>query len=296
MPDSRVEQFRNDGDLNGLVKILRNRADPVLRNEAAIARGTLQDLEAVEPLARAVLQDPDPEVQKTAHQALGQLVGIDTGTVLATYRHHLSTTGKWGEGRADDKNEEYLQDVSVNADEAGMADSIDAGASAGPAQNEALSEWDKQNLDGIITVLSHETNPKIRLQAIRALKNSSNMRAIETLSSIALYDDIPEIRQAAREAMEKRFGEDAAAVINSYRQGSPDEENLDEEQETEDEEPDDVPEVFQGPADIPRTKSSFGDYSPSSVIQEDRIGWKVILLVILVILIVGGVAYLLFFR
>ena len=299
MPYSIIALLKDDGDLDGLVKVLRNRADPDLRNEAADALGTMLNMEAVEPLARAFLQDPSLEVKKTARKALANLIGLDAETVIATYRHHLSTTGKWEDGGGDDStSEEYLQNVSIRMNEAGLVDDVEtvAGDSIESDQDQALSEWDQQNLEGMLTVLSHETNPKIRLQAIRALKNSNNMRAIETLSTIALQDDIPEIRQAARDVLVNRFGEDANAIIESYRVGSPDEEDLDEDLETEDEEPENDEETFQGPSDIPRTTSSFGNYSPSSVIQEDRIGWKVILLILLGILIVGGIAFLLIVR
>lgn len=298
MPDELVSQLEDDGNLYGLVRVLRDRTNPERRKEAAEALGNMGDMEVVEYLARAILQDPSLEVQKSARQALGRLVGIDAETVISTYRHHLSVTGHWGDASAG-QEEEYLQNLPVRVGETGVDEyAADDMAAEGEAaeDSEALSEWDLQNLDGILTVLAHETNPKIRLRAIRSLNNSSSMRAIETLSTIALQDDIPEIRQAARDVLEKRFGEDAEAIIQSYRFGSQDEGDLDEDQETEEMAPEDDEEPYEGPVEAPRPVSSFGNYNPSSVIQEDRIGWKVILLVLLGILIVGGIAFLLFFR
>ncbi len=125
------------------------------------------------------------------------------------------------------------------------------------------------------------------------------MRAIEVLSTIALYDENEEISQAARAALETRFGEDASGVIDSYRKHGEAEEDLDEELEDEDEEDEEVEDVentFQGPVSPPRSSSTFADYRPPSVIQEDRPGWRLALVVLLVLLIVGGLAFILLSR
>ncbi len=303
MPASNVQWLKQDHDLPGLERVLRNRRNPALRIEAAQALGSLGDLEAVELLARAVLQDPDPEVQKVARRALSDLVGAETNTVLATYRHHLSVTGAWQTGAAEGgKEEEYLLDAQPTRQETGKGETYEEWEESfeGTDQTPAESEWDQKNLEGMIAVLSHETNPKIRLQAINALHNSSNMRAIEALSAIALYDENEEIRQAARAALETRFGEDAGGIIDSYRKHGEVEEDQDEELESqEDEENEDVEEAentFQGPVDTPRSPSTLTSYRPSSVIQEDRPGWRLALVVLLVLLIVGGLAFILLSR
>ncbi len=303
MPKSRVQWLKEGHDLPGLEKVLRNRANPALRVDAADALGSLGDLEAVEPLARAVLQDPDREVQKAARQALANLVGAETDTVLATYRHHLSVTGAWQPGAsAGGKEEEYLLDAPVTRQEAGKGETYEEWEESGEEtdQTPAEAEWDQKNLEGMIAVLSHETNPKIRLQAINALQNSSNMRAIETLSAIALYDENEEIRQAARTALETRFGEDAGAIIDSYRNRAEAEEDQDEEVESEDEGEDEEVEeavnTYQVPADTPRSPSTLGDYRSPPVIQEDRAGWRLALVALLVLLIVGGLVFILLRR
>ncbi len=300
MPSTFVERMGDAHDLGGLQKALRNRRNPEMRKDAAVELGLLGDLEAVEPLARAVLQDPDPEVQKIARRALADLIGAEANTVLATYRHHLSVTGAWQSDTAAGRDDgEYLLDTPTARQETQKDETFEEWEDSYEESDQAPDEeeWDKQNLDGIITVLSHESNPKIRLQAIQALQNSSNMRAIEILSAIALDDENEELSTAARAALEKRFGESASEIIESYRKRAEGEEAYSgEEEDFEDEEPEETEPVYPGPADTPRTASSFGDYSRSSVIQEDRIGWRLILLVILVLLIVGGVAFFLLSR
>jgi hypothetical protein len=299
MPVPRVQWLKEDHDLAGLEKILRNRADPALRMEAAQALGSLDDLEAVEPLARAVLQDPDQQVQQAARRALANLVGAETETVIATYRHHLSINGTWQTNASTGKDDEvYLLDTPVASQAPGEGESPDAWADTADGADQAPfeEEWDQQNLDGMIAVLSHETNPKIRLQAIQALQNSSNMRAIEALSTIALDEENAELSQAARAALEKRFGEGAGDIIESYRRVSENEEDFSEIEDSEDEQPEDAEAVYQGPVDTPRSTSTFGNFSSSPVIQEDHTHWRLVLLVILVLLIVGGVAYVLLSR
>ncbi len=299
MPATYVERLGIAHDLKGLEKALRNRRNPEMRKDAAVVLGLLGDLEAVEPLAWAVLQDPDPEVQKLARRSLSELIGGEANTVIATYRHHLSVTGAWQPGASADKNdEEYLLDNMPPRQEAGESESFEGWEESTEESDQVPpeEEWDQQNLEGMIAVLAHEANPKIRMQAIQALQNSSNMRAIEALSVIALDDENEELSQAARAALEKRFGEGARDIIESYRKGGEVEEDYSEEGEREDEEPEDIEAAYQGPVDVPRTTSPYRETSGSSVIQEDRIGWRLILLVLLVLLIVGGVAYFLLTR
>ncbi len=299
MPDSFIERLGNAHDLRGLEKALRNRRNPEMRKDAAVELGLLGNLEAVEPLARAVLQDPDPEVQKMARRALADLVGGESNTVIATYRHHLSATGVWQVGAsASGNDEEYLLDAPATGEETVKGETYEEWEESYEETDEAPveEEWDQENLEGMIAVVSHETNPKIRLQAIKALQNSSNMRAIEALSTIALYDENEEISQAARAALEERFGEDASSIIDSYRKSEELEEESADEEENEVGEPEEQENYFQGPVEAPRRSPSFNGQYQSPVIQEDRFRWRAILLVLLVLMILGGIAFLLLSR
>src|SRR5512135_1882159 len=148
MPAHSVQWLRNNHDLARLEIILRNRTNPALRIEAAEALGSLGDVEAVEPLARAVLQDPDPEVQKSARLALADLIGGEANTVLATYRHHLSATGQWhSSSEADKDDEEYLQDSPSGRQETITAESYEGWEepSGETDQSPQEDEWDQQN-------------------------------------------------------------------------------------------------------------------------------------------------------
>ena len=109
MPSSStVQRLKEDHDLEGLVSALRYQGDPILRGDAAVALGELDDLEAVEFLIRSFLEDPDPTVQKAARAALDSLVGSEANGVVERTPDIVSGRAfSWELGNSDQANIKY---------------------------------------------------------------------------------------------------------------------------------------------------------------------------------------------
>ena len=66
-----------------VLRELEHRA-PLMRHAAAFAAGEIADEEAVSPLQRVAIQDPDPEVRVAAIRALGEIGGAKASVALKT--------------------------------------------------------------------------------------------------------------------------------------------------------------------------------------------------------------------
>ena len=212
----KIRRLLEDRDLNGLVSVLRDPTDPDLRLQAAQALGELEDLDATESLVRSTIEDPDAAVQAAARQALDQLLGNRVDLVIRSYRSGPAEEDPW-----------LVEPVS---EETGLEDE----------ENDAGSI----DLEGLLRVATHESNPGLRLKAIRLLALSSDMRATDMLAYLVLRGDSKELRETARLALEERFGDKAASLLQGYREieraasGDEDGEDLDEYDEDETEEDD----------------------------------------------------------
>jgi len=303
---SKIKFLLEYHDVNGLVNLLRDPQDPDLRGQAAEALGELDDMQAAEPLIRSILQDPDPAVQKTARASLENLIGSQASLAISAYRSGLDKSDPWlmetsssdaGDAELDEEMEWEETEEDDESDE--DADDLDEDGLESlqdiPASDSAQTRWDEENLHGLILVLSHESDPAMRLRAIRALKNSSNMAAIAALAQTSLWGDDTSVRQAAYAALKERFGDDADSVIESYREGGPEieePEEADEFEETEelDAEAEERPgsgarQDYSGP--LPAQKpAGYSQHPP--VIQEGGMPWGLIGIVGVGLLVVLG--------
>jgi HEAT repeat protein len=73
----------NDLWLPVVLREMENRA-PIMRHAAAFAAGEIADEEAVSPLQRMAIQDPDREVRLAAIRALGEIGGAKASVALKT--------------------------------------------------------------------------------------------------------------------------------------------------------------------------------------------------------------------
>ena len=283
----KIRSLKASRNLDGLIGCLRDPVDILMRDEAALAIGELGNLDGADPLIRSYLEDPNEEVRKVAYQALETLLGSQTDLAIATYRSgpvdsdpwlvdysHSDEIGaedneKWEEVASD----ELMEYLASDRDETNDKLEVD------PEQ----AQWDRQNLDGLIAVLRNEKDANLHLRAIQALQHSSNIRAISFLAQTALYNDDPTVRTAALTALETRFGDEAAGIIEGYRDvyNSDDEElgdednfeaeaEEDEEEEEEDGQSQDSGSAFQKAA-------SFQEYGQPQVIREEKINWRLVL-------------------
>jgi HEAT repeat protein len=294
-PDFKLRYMKFQRDMYGLVSLLRSPADPVLRIRSAQALGELGDLEATEFLARSYLQDPDLEVREAARLALHDLVGSQADFAISSYRNGPQDSDAWlqdvslsvGEdGEFEDETEwEEVEGVEEPSD---LAETDPEQPLGLPAANPAQSRWDEENLPGLIAVLTHESDPAMRMRAIRALKRSSDMRAIAALAQTSLWGDDESVRQAARQALEDRFGDDSADIIESYREGGPELEDLSEEEDEQEEGASAAGPGLAYPEPLQASPpSSYAEHQP--VIQEASLPWGLIGMVGLGIIIVAVV-------
>jgi HEAT repeat protein len=299
--DLKVRYLLSQGDLFGLVSLLRTKQGSGLRAQAAEALGKLGDLEATEFLVRAHLEDPDGEVRQAARQALHGLIGTQTGLAIASYRSTSHEPDEWLQDLSLDVAEEEEVDDETEweeVDEKGEPDEASEDApdlsDLVPPHDPVQARWDDENLDGLMAVLSHEIDPEMRLRAIQALRRSSDMRAISALAQTSLAGDDKRVREAARSILQERFGDDAEDIIESYR----DElklEDLDEDEESDGDEADETnsDQDYPGPLST-QSSSAYSDHAP--VIQEGGLPWGLIGLVGLGILVILGVLFFLLTR
>lgn len=199
-----------DRDMIGLEAILRRPARPELRAQAAWALGELNDVVATENLVRAQFEDPDPAVQAAARQALNALLGSNAGLAIASYQR-IPPPDDW----------------------------LTEAGDSGDSLDDLPEELGEADLTGLIMIARHESHLPLRLKAVRVLAHSSDMRATETLAELALKSDDSHLRAAANQALTDRYGEDAGAIIESYRDevGEDDEDDLLDEEDESDEGP-----------------------------------------------------------
>lgn len=78
------ERMRLKGDLNGLIRLVHNKKDPVLRKEAISAVGRMQTPDAV-PDLMALFTDSDSQIRTAASDALVHIGRDAVGPLIASY-------------------------------------------------------------------------------------------------------------------------------------------------------------------------------------------------------------------
>jgi HEAT repeat protein len=288
----RVQHLLDDADFTGLSRLLRNPLVPSLRAQAALALAELENREASELLVRATREDPDPNVQAAAQQALIHLFGSQAETVLTGYPDEPSEEDPWL-----DENSDEMEDLADDED-----------------QTQAPDELSPADLEGFVRIALYEGNEKLRFQAIRVISRSSDMRATDTLAQLVLWGDNRRLRAAARQALEDRYGEQAQDIIASYRsaaqqdgedsdlpddfengtlpQDQEDEEEGDDDEEDDDEDGEEEP-PFQPVSRSPSPYPAAQSYSTGGpVLKESGISWWIIILAVLGFAIIAAAYFL----
>lgn len=235
---------------NTVLRQLRALNDPEMRLKASQALAEAGDVQAAPWLIRAVVEDPDPAVRAAAQSALLDLIGGETDLAIQTYR-------------ADPDEDEWLVDGQVEEGEE------DAGGS---------TYEDDQYLMGLVTVLRNHADPHMRLKAIREIGGNSDMRVIAALAETVLWTDDRDVRQAARAALEQRFGEETDAIIQSYQVLD---EADDEDEDYADADQGDEAGSNQDEAHAHNLQSGLSGYQVASpqAVREEEIPWVLVLIV-----------------
>jgi HEAT repeat protein len=298
-----IRRLKSKRDLDGLVGWLRDPADPKMRQEAALALRDMGNMDATEWLIRAHLEDPDEDVRKIARQAVDSLVGSQADLAISAYRSGPAEKDPWLLARsvqATDapENEEEWEELT-GEDLIDYLEQSEQGEDGEEEDDEELADvpegepGDEESLHGLITVLQTSKDPAMRQRAFQLLLRSHNIHAVWYMAQTALYSDDPEMKDAANAALNERFGDEAAGILQGYKEGNligvavdkPDEEE-DEEDEEEDEESEETGSPFQ-------QSPSLQDFPQPQVIHEEGMNWRLILIAALVVLAAAAVIILL---
>ncbi len=169
IPKPDVQKLKADRDVVGLIKALGYKKDSNVRSEAAMALGGLFDGRIVNALARA-LKDEDVNVRMDAVQALGRVKDPRAMDVL---------------------------DIALKDPDQGVRSR---------ALKLLLNHQEKlkaePDVDGLIRSSGSEDH-YIRLNAVSALGEVGDGRAVEALASLAVNDPYYPVRFEAAEALRK---------------------------------------------------------------------------------------------
>lgn len=183
------------GNLEGLLQILRQDSDAEKRARAARAIGQMDELDAADALTGAALNDPDPGVRQAARLALHDLLGNQAEMVL-----RLAESGA-----------ERDEDWPAQPEE---EQPVEPGFSGEPPESGLV---DYQTLRGLIMIARGDPSRGLRLKAVAALAQVSDLTAIRALAELALWDEDEGVRAAAEAALGERFGSRLPDVLEGYR-------------------------------------------------------------------------------
>ncbi len=183
------------GNLEGLLQILRQDSDAEKRARAARAIGQMDELDAANALTAAALNDPDPGVRQAARLALHDLLGNQAEMVL-----QMAASGA-----------ERDEDWPAQPEEGEPAE---PGFAGGPPESGLV---DYQTLRGLIMIARGDPSRDLRLKAVAALAQVTDLTAIRALAELALWDEDKGVRAAAEAALRDRFGSRLPDVLEGYR-------------------------------------------------------------------------------
>lgn len=181
------------GDVDALLVVLRRAPYASDRLRAARALGEIADADASPELIDAALADEDAGVRSAASRALQVLLGAEHLTALEFAR----SSGGPDPLEAPD---EYELEVLASL-EGGETDAI----------------IDERDLPGLVLVLQSESDRKIRLHAIHALRGMPGLQVYRILGELALWEEDREVKAAAHQALETMLGDDLPEFLEGLR-------------------------------------------------------------------------------
>jgi HEAT repeat protein len=198
----QIDAMQEYGNLDGLIKLLRQERDPAVRARAARALGRLGEFEAAEMLTGAAINDPDIQVRRAARLALHDLLGNQAELVL----------------KMAEENGERDDDWLDPQDSTGSLDDSEGFKNVRLTDGDPQTAFtDYETLRGLIMIARGDPNREMRLRATKSLASISDMTAIHALAELTLWDDDESIRQAAEAGLKSRYGEELPALLESYR-------------------------------------------------------------------------------
>ncbi|PKO00057.1 MAG: hypothetical protein CVU42_04765 [Chloroflexi bacterium HGW-Chloroflexi-4] len=215
-----IDTFSAEKDVDGLHDALRDPLDINYRMSAINALLTCNNEGSPEMLARAVLHDPDENVQQLAYQALYKMIGDEKAESLLEKIGALIM----------DEDEEWLL----------VPDYFDEYKHALENANQEVSPFGINKADqirGLINLFTGESNPHKRIKIINTLAESTDFNVNDAIARVGLFDEDKHVREHAKSVLESRLGENLDEFLEHvYNTASPfiaDPENECEEEELE---------------------------------------------------------------
>lgn len=192
-------------DVEGLHDTLRDPLDVIHRLVAIQALLKCNNEATPEMLARAVLHDPDENVQQQAYQALYKLIGDDKAEALLEKIGTLMM----------DEDEKWLL----------TPDYFDEYQHSLEQNDQDISPFGINKADqirGLINLFTNERNSQRRMAIIDALAQSNDFNANDAIARVGLFDADKSVREYAKSVLENRLGENLEEFLEHvYATASP---------------------------------------------------------------------------
>jgi len=219
-----IEAFAADKDFDSLHDALRDPLDVLHRVSAVRALVRCNNEASPEMLARAILHDPDENVQQQAYQGLYELIGDEKAEALLEKIGALIL----------DEDEEWLL----------TPDYFDEYQHSLESEEQDVSLFGINKADqtrGLINLFTGERDPQKRIVIIDTLAQSNDFHVNDAIARVGLFDGDKQVREHARAVLENRLGENLDEFLEHvYATASPF--VADPEDETEDEEDEEIEE------------------------------------------------------
>jgi hypothetical protein len=200
-----IESFVANKDVDSLHDALRDPLDVQHRICAVRALVKCNNEGSAEMLARAVLHDPDENVQQQAYQALYELIGDEKAEALLEKIGALIM----------DEDEQWLLIPDYFDEYQHSLENEDKDASLF-----GINKADQTR--GLINLFSGERNPQKRIVIIDTLAQSNDFNVNNAIARVGLFDGDKQVRDHAKSVLENRLGENLDEFLEHvYATASP---------------------------------------------------------------------------
>ncbi len=185
-----IEMFVSEKDVDALHDALRDPLEIYRRISAIRALLKCNNEGTPEMLARAVLHDPDENVQQQAYQSLYELIGDEKAEALLEKIGALIMDEEEPWLLTPDYFDEYQHELEN--------------------EEEDYSPFGINKVDqvrGLTNLFTSERNPQKRIAIIDALAQSIDFNVNESIARVGLFDADKTVREYAKSVLESRLGE-----------------------------------------------------------------------------------------
>ncbi len=200
-----IEAFVTEKDVDGLHKALRDPLDVYRRMSAINGLSTCSNEGSPEMLARAVLHDPNENVQQQAYQALYEMIGDEKAEALLE---------KIGALIMDEEEQWLLEPDYFDEYQHSLENAKQDVSPFGISKSDQIR--------GLINLFTGESNPRKRIAIINTLDQSNDFNVNDAIARVGLFDANKQVREHANAVLENRLGENLDEFLEHvYNTASP---------------------------------------------------------------------------